>query len=113
MRVSTNIFDVSVVAFACAMVAFGGTAAAAVQFTPDGFVIVDGQPRLLLGLYEMPTDDDALQHVADNGINLVRASADKQQLDRLQQHRLRAWIPLGGQLALAEGDTRSESRGRH
>lgn len=108
MRTSTRLFAGG--ALGCALVAMAGAAVAAVQFTPDGFVIVDGQPRLILGLYELPQDDAVLQKVADNGINLVRASSDKQQLDRLQQHGLRAWIPLGGQLALPEGDAPARAK---
>jgi hypothetical protein len=75
-----------------------------IRFTDDGFVYLDGRPRLVIGLYENPQDDAVLKQVADSGFNLVRAGADKQALDRLQKHGLYGWIPLGGALALREGD---------
>jgi hypothetical protein len=75
-----------------------------IRFTEDGFVYIDGRPRVVIGLYENPKDDAILKQVADSGFNLVRAGADKQALDRLQAHGLYAWIPLGGSLALKQGD---------
>jgi len=75
-----------------------------IRFTEDGFVYIDGRPRLVIGLYENPEDDGVLKQVADSGFNLVRAGPDRQALDRLHKHGLYAWIPLGGTLALREGD---------
>ncbi|MBN2307366.1 MAG: hypothetical protein JXR94_00245 [Candidatus Hydrogenedentes bacterium] len=95
-----------VLACALALACVGAYAAQdQVQFTEEGFVYIDGQPRLILGSYELPDDDTVLQELADNGYNLVRAKADKAVLDRIHAHGMYAWIPLGGKLALKEGDT--------
>ena len=81
-----------------------------VQFNRDGFLLIDGKPRLLIGLYEQPDKDAVLEQVAQSGFNLVRADADKAALDRLQAHGLYAWISLGGQLELHEGDQAARQR---
>ena len=72
--------------------------------SPEGFLLVDGQPRLLIGSYDLPGDDAPLKDLAGHGFNIVRASKDKAVLDRLRAHGLYGWIPLGGGLALPEGD---------
>jgi len=84
--------------------AAGAGAQEPVSFTPEGFVRINGAPSLIIGLYELPEDDAALQAVADAGFNLVCAGASKEALDRIQRHGMRAWIPLGGVMALPEGD---------
>ncbi|HUW62687.1 MAG TPA: hypothetical protein VMZ06_16895 [Candidatus Bathyarchaeia archaeon] len=76
-----------------------------VGFTAENFLIVDGQPRLILGLYENPKDDAALAEAAGAGFNLVCGRPDQESLDRLSRHGVHAWIPLGGMMALAENDT--------
>jgi len=81
-----------------------------VQFNRDGFLLIDGKPRLMIGLYERPDKDAVLEQVAQSGFNLVCADADKAALDRLQAHRLYAWISLGGQLELPEGDQAARKR---
>jgi len=75
-----------------------------VAFTEDGFLRIDGHPRFILGLYECPKEDAVLQDMAANGFNLVQTGADEKALDRVRQHGLYAWIPLGSALALPEGD---------
>ena len=76
-----------------------------VQFTAQHFLIVDGQPRLILGLYENPKDDAVLAEAAGAGFNLVCTQPDQPSLDRLSALGLHGWIPLGGTMALAENDT--------
>lgn len=76
-----------------------------VHFSGDGFVFIEGQPRLVLGMYELPSDDAVLRQLADGGFNLVQAGADKAVLDRVAAHGLYAWIPLGGQLRISDGDS--------
>lgn len=56
----------------------------------DGFVLVDGKPRLVLGMYELP-DDAHLGQLAKAGFNLVRAS-DVKALDRIQAHGMLGWL---------------------
>lgn len=79
-------------------------AADRVRFTDDGYLILDGKPRLLIGSYELPKDDADLKALADNGFNLVRGSANQDVLDRIHRHGLHAWIPLGGTLILPKDD---------
>lgn len=75
-----------------------------ISFSPEGFVRINGAPSLVIGLYELPEDDAVLQAVADAGFNLVCSKPTTESLDRIQRHGLRAWIPLGGVMALPEGD---------
>jgi len=76
-----------------------------VQFTAENFLIVGGQPRLILGLYENPKDDAVLAAAAAAGFNLVCGRPDQESLDRLSRLGLYGWIPLGGMMALAKNDT--------
>ncbi len=99
-------FVLAIVAFLCV----GAAAPDQVRFNKDGFLLIDGKPRLILGLYERPDDDALLEQVAQSGFNLVRANTDKATLDRLQAFGLRAWIPLGGQLDLPKGDAEAKNR---
>jgi hypothetical protein len=66
-------------------------------FNRDGFLLVDGDPRLIIGLYELPRDgdDSTLKQLAEHGFNLVRAP-DRDSLDRLHKHNLYGWcnIPI-------------------
>ncbi len=64
------------------------------QFDQGKYLVVNGQPRLIIGCYEMPKDDAALKQLADAGFNLVctRSRAD---LDRAQKHGLHGWVPIG------------------
>lgn len=64
------------------------------QFAQGKCLVVNGQPRLILGCYEMPKDDAVLEQLAESGFNLVctRTRAD---LDRAQKHGLYGWVPIG------------------
>ncbi|MCP4640114.1 MAG: hypothetical protein GY851_06765, partial [bacterium] len=46
------------------------------RFSEDGFLKIDGVPRLIIGLYELPQDDAKLAEIAENGFNLVRVPQD-------------------------------------
>lgn len=67
----------------------------------DKMLIVDGQPRFILGLYENPKDDAMLTEAVDAGFNLIQCSADVEALNRVQRARARAWVNLGGSLDLS------------
>ncbi|MBX7256111.1 MAG: hypothetical protein K1Y02_07090 [Candidatus Hydrogenedentes bacterium] len=84
-------------------------ALADVAFTPDGFVIRDGRPHLILGVYELPADDALLKQMADSGINLVSVGGDATSLDRLQKLGMWGWVPLGPQVALPEGNQEAKA----
>lgn len=65
------------------------------RFSPEGFLKINGDARLIIGIYELPRDDARLNEIARNGFNLVRVPQDINVLDRVHQHRLYAWICLG------------------
>lgn len=75
-----------------------------------GFLKVQGAPRLIIGLYELPKDDAKLMEIAENGFNLVRAPQKIDALDRLHKHGLNAWICLGSAAALNSSDGESGER---
>lgn len=93
-----------------ALLCMGAAQEDRVRFTQEGFLLIDGKPRLIIGLYENPKDDAVLREVAQSGFNLVSTAADQAALDRLQKHGLRAWVPLGSQLQLQEGDAAGRQR---
>ncbi len=85
-------------------------AKARVGFDERGFVEIDGRPRLIIGLYELPEDDAKLKEVSDSGFNLVRAPQDTVELDRIWSHGLYTWICLGQAVQLGENDTEGRQR---
>ncbi|MCL5283070.1 MAG: hypothetical protein M1376_24575 [Planctomycetes bacterium] len=80
------------------------------RFTQNGFLKIDGAPRLILGLYELPRDDGKLAEIAAHGFNLVRVPQDSSALDRVHKQGLYAWICLGSAVQLNPNDARSEQR---
>lgn len=68
---------------------------ATVQLAEDGTLVVDGTRRFPIGLYENPIDDAYVQEVAKAGFNLMTCNDDPAQLDRVQQHGIGGWVPLG------------------
>ena len=64
------------------------------RFSQGRYLLVDGQPRLIIGCYEMPKDDASLGQLADAGFNLVCAHS-RADLDRAQKHGLHGWVPIG------------------
>lgn len=79
-------------------------------FNQDGFLRIDGTARLILGLYELPKDDEKLREAAESGFNLVRAPQDTKTLDRIGKHSLYAWICLGSAATLREANHDSEQK---
>lgn len=67
---------------------------------PNRWIHIDGDPRLILGMYEKVTDDQLLADLAAAGFNLVNTADDPARLDQLHRHGIRAWINLGNGLAL-------------
>jgi hypothetical protein len=78
------------------------------EIDPDGMAVVDGQRIFILGLYENPKDDDVLAQVAEAGFSLVQSRAHTEDLDRLHEHGLWAWINTGYAIDLSE-DTEQRS----
>ena len=58
-------------------------------------VVIDGKPRFVIGCYHNPNNPAGLKELADNGFNLVRASASKRSLDMIEDAGLYAWINTG------------------
>ncbi len=87
-----------------------GTAAHGVQATiaPDRMLVVDGERTFVIGLYENPADNAALEAAAKAGFNLVHSSADVGALERLHGHKLWAWINTGGSIDLSEDQAARE-----
>ncbi len=80
------------------------------RLTADGFLKINGTPRLIIGLYELPKDDEKLAEIAAHGFNLVRVPQDSSVLDRVQRHGLYAWICLGSAVELNKDDAEDEPR---
>lgn len=80
------------------------------RFSQDGFLKIDGTARLIIGLYELPKDDERLSEIAGNGFNLVRVPQDINALHRVHQHRLYAWICLGSAIKLKEDDHKNKQK---
>ncbi|MBI3117140.1 MAG: hypothetical protein HYZ00_00535 [Candidatus Hydrogenedentes bacterium] len=60
----------------------------------DGLLHVAGKTLFLIGIYELPEGDAALQRMADSGINLFRCG-NRAELDRVQASGAFGWVPLG------------------
>ncbi|NOS70787.1 MAG: hypothetical protein HOP33_12750 [Verrucomicrobia bacterium] len=78
--------------------AFGGSGA---LLNKERMLTVNGQPRLLLGLYENPKDDAVLKEAVESGFNLIQCSPDVAALDRVHRAGAKAWVNLGGALDLS------------
>ena len=64
-------------------------------------LMINGQPRFILGLYENPKDDAVLKEAVESGFNLVQCSADVAALDRAKSFGAMAWVNLSGALDLS------------
>ncbi|HCO96321.1 MAG TPA: hypothetical protein DIU00_20680 [Phycisphaerales bacterium] len=80
------------------------------RFSEEGFLKVGGASRLIIGLYELPNDDDRLAEIAESGFNLVRVPQERKALDRLREHGLYAWICLGSAVKLKDGNLEGEQK---
>ncbi|MHC4537538.1 MAG: hypothetical protein ACYS6K_26690, partial [Planctomycetota bacterium] len=80
------------------------------RFSQDGFLKINGNARLIIGLYELPKDDKRLSEIARNGVNLVRVPQDIDSLDRIHQHNLYSWICLGSMVKQKDNDHNNEQR---
>ena len=65
-------------------------------------LVVDGQPRFILGLYENPKEDAILKEAVDAGFNLIQCGADVEALNRVQRAGAMAWVNFGGALDLSD-----------
>ena len=77
------------------------------RFHEDGFLLIQGRPRLILGCYELPKAEETLKQLAENGFNLVRVS-NRAELDRVGKHGMFGWQCLN--VALDENDPAGRKR---
>ncbi len=98
------------ICFAILLISVPASAGESVLMSEEGFILLDGEPRLLIGSYHLPGDDAFLHRLAENGFNFVRGRADQEVLDRIAAAGMYAWIPLGYTLALGEDDAAKSDR---
>ncbi|MBL9139776.1 MAG: hypothetical protein JNK85_28155 [Verrucomicrobiales bacterium] len=84
--------------------------AAAALRDSQGMLLVDGRPRLLLGLYENPASDADLQDAVRHGFNLFQCRPETSDLDRLDRLGAKAWVNLGDALDLSTETTHRQDR---
>ncbi len=96
------------------VLAFIGTgpsaSAAAPLWNAQGMLMADGQPRLMLGLYENPASDADLQDAVRHGFNLFQCPPETSALDRLHRLGAKAWVNLGDALDLSTDTTHRQER---
>ena len=90
----------ALVTLAC-LVALSLHAQASQLFNRDRMLIVDGQPRFVLGLYENPKDDAVLKEAVEAGFNLIQCGDSVEALDRVQRTGAKGWVNLGDALDLS------------
>lgn len=73
-------------------------------------LMVNGQPRFFLGLYENPRDDAVLQEAVEAGFNLIQCAPDIAQLDRVHRLGAMAWVNVGGALDLSDDTAKRRQR---
>ncbi len=66
----------------------------------ERMLLVNGQPRFILGLYENPKDDAVLKEAVEAGFNLIQCSAESAALDRVRRFGAWAWVNVGHALDL-------------
>lgn len=74
----------------------------------ERMLVVDGAPRLILGLYEHPAEDERLRQAVEAGFNLIQCPPDAAALDRVGALGAKAWVNLGAALDLG-----CEAESRH
>ena len=64
-------------------------------------LLVQGQPRFILGLYENPRDDAQLKQAVEAGFNLIQCAPAAAELDRVRSAGAMAWVNVGAALDLS------------
>ncbi|MHC1769149.1 MAG: hypothetical protein AB9869_33510 [Verrucomicrobiia bacterium] len=90
------------------LAAFSLRADAGPLFNRERMLLVDGQPRFILGLYENPKDDAVLKEAVEAGFNLIQCGGSVEALDRIDRAGAKAWVNLGDALDLSR-DTRNRT----
>jgi hypothetical protein len=79
------------------------------RLDPDRMLIVEGQARFIIGLYEHP-NDAKLREAAEAGFNLIQCPPDEMALDRVRSAGAWAWINTGMALDLSEDTEKRKSQ---
>ena len=91
--------------FAAALPLRAASGGSSPLLSKERMLLVNGQPRFILGLYENPKDDAVLKEAVEAGFTLIQCSADTTALDRVQKFGGQAWVNLGGALDLSQNAT--------
>lgn len=92
------------------LLAVGSLAANDVSIANDGMLLLNGDRTFVLGLYENPADDAILDDATRAGFNLIQSAANSEQLDRLHNRGVYAWINVGSSIDLsADAEARKAS----
>ena len=75
---------------------------AEVQIAGDRMAVLNGNRTFVLGLYENPKEDSALDQVAAAGFNLVQSDGTAEALDRLGKRGLYSWVNTGATIDLSD-----------
>ena len=67
------------------------------RLSPDNTILVDSARFFAIGIYHIPKSDEPFRELAEAGFNLVHCGS-KEELDGAQEHGLKAWVSLGGNL---------------
>ena len=94
--VMTLLIGVTVLAVGSAFAAPGAL------LNKERMLLVNGQPRFILGLYENPKDDAVLKEAIEAGFDLIHCAPDAAALDRVQRFGAMAWVNVGGALDLSQ-----------
>lgn len=70
-------------------------AARPIEIAPGGTLVIDGQRRFVLGLYDLPQVDDPWREVSEAGFQLLHIAATRENFARCREHGLRCWVTLG------------------
>ena len=73
-------------------------------------VLINGEPRFIIGSYHNPNDLVELKNLAENGFNLVWCSADSDVLDMVKDAGLNAWLNTGGLIDLSKDQNKRKEQ---
>ena len=96
--------------FTLAPPALRASAAPRPLLSKQRMLLVQGQPRFILGLYENPRDDAQLKEAVEAGFNLFQCGPTLAELDRVQSAGAMAWVNVGGALDLSSDTAAREQK---
>ena len=73
-------------------------------------VIINGEPRFIIGNYHNPQDLNELKRYAENGFNLVRCAPDSDALDMVKDAGLYAWLNTGSLIDFSKDQNKRKEK---